>query len=204
MTAALSHDCEAELLVLRDFFADFSYISTFIKKGVTKEEMARLFFPVWCKVQELVATAQNLQCTDEIRCVDDTTIHISFDGLRTFLLGRVQNPDDVARLCIEKYESLLRLARSFRRAGLDESEIAAIIKLLIAYYEKDLFEDKIFLQKFINRAFRELSQYYKSTYNEYSERLGMLVALMSEFHSVMHAFGEVLVILSLYGYKTFV
>lgn len=190
----------AEIFVLRDFLSDYSRISRYMKRGIPTIQISKHFFPIWSKAQEVLATARNCQAETDIVCLNDAVMRITFDGLKYFLHDhQIKNPEEVATMCLDKFERIIRLAKQVRRAGLDIMEAAAFIKLLIAYYEKDLFASHELHQEYVDRIFRELNDHYKTTYNDYAARLGVLMALLGEFHAMILAVGEALVIVDLYS-----
>ncbi|KAH7723381.1 nuclear hormone receptor E75-like protein [Aphelenchoides avenae] len=194
----------AELRILNEFLSGRCHLRNYLASEITCKQVAHHFFPIWVVFEKLYSTLKHGRLEVEVSCLDEASIlRVSYDGLLDFYKTHteVKDPYGLANMAIENFEGMLRAGRSFRRATLDDFEVAAFILLLISHYERGLFVSREAHKEFTDRAFRELNEHYKSTYWEYAERLGTVISLLSEFHTLFRASEELYALINLYSYN---
>ncbi|KAH7709232.1 hypothetical protein AAVH_23497 [Aphelenchoides avenae] len=191
-----------EYQVLSEFLHDYSLATDCFKPGVSPLVLTDHFFSIWLSFEVLLATTRHARSDLEICFMDSTT---AFFGTYDWLVGFhrkqciIRDPESLANHTVNSVSESLHLVRITKRIGLDEHEIAALMQLLFAHYEKELFRDSKAHQSFVDRSLKELHAHYKSTYFEYHDRLAVLMSIMGEFHTNLTRSDEYITLVELYS-----
>ncbi|KAH7716407.1 hypothetical protein AAVH_16132 [Aphelenchoides avenae] len=150
--------------------------------------MSSHFFAVWMTLEQLLATVQNGPFEPTI-CFQDysTTIPVIYEAKLSYFRSMpwILDADALAKQAMEYNQEALRLAQTVRRAALDDNETVALLLLIVAHYERDLFLDGSTLNHFVGNVLRDLHKHYKTTYFDYAERLATLTGILGDFHHVL-------------------
>ncbi|KAH7707477.1 hypothetical protein AAVH_25298 [Aphelenchoides avenae] len=192
----------AEYQVLAGFWTDYAEHFGCFKPAVSSQALTPHFFVIWYVLENLLATAAHGRFDTHWVYFDRATVfRVGYDHAVDFYraLSFLKNPEILAELTLEDCDRALHLARMIRRAALDDYENVALLQLLIAYYEKDMFVNAASHRSFISRTLRELHEHYQSTYSNYAERLGTLTMIMGEFNRLIITNDELVTSIALYS-----
>ncbi|KAH7715231.1 early growth response protein 1-like protein [Aphelenchoides avenae] len=175
----------AEYRVLEVFWNDCLPKAGCFGPGVSPAVMTDHFYAIWFLLELLLATVRHGRLETELCYMDHaTTVRSNSDWLTEFHRQdeHIKDPNGLAVHTSKTCAQALQLARRIKKASFDDHEVTAILLLLIAYYEKDVFADEQRYNWFVKQVLRELHDHYASTYWSYAERLATLTDILGEFH----------------------
>ncbi|KAH7699172.1 hypothetical protein AAVH_33726, partial [Aphelenchoides avenae] len=163
------------------------------------------FFATWTVFETLVLTAKHLGFLKrQLHMVDGSVVNLNMHDFTGYCSTNrlVNDPDGVARLCLDKSMELLSFSANLHRTGADDVEIAALFELVFAHYAVAWFDDASARTTFINGVLKDLEIHYAQTGGDVATRLGAMMILLGEFHHVTQMCTEFNVMVELCSYAT--